>query len=180
MNEWMRCTIGDLCDSVSITYRGKHEQVVLINTSDVLEGEILNHALVENKNLRGQFKKTFQKEDILYSEIRPANKRFAFVDTDRTENYIASTKLMVLRPKKSVVRPRYLFAILKSNTIINELQHLAETRSGTFPQITFSTELAPMEILLPDFDTQDRIVSLLDALEGKIANNKAINNNLAA
>ena len=178
MNEWMRCTIGDLCDSVSITYRGKHEQVVLINTSDVLEGEILNHALVENKNLRGQFKKTFQKEDILYSEIRPANKRFAFVDTDRTENYIASTKLMVLRPKKSVVRPRYLFAILKSNTIINELQHLAETRSGTFPQITFSTELAPMEILLPDFDTQDRIVSLLDALEGKIANNKAINNNL--
>ena len=178
MNDWKRCTIGDLCDSVSITYRGKHEQVVLINTSDVLEGEILNHELVENKNLRGQFKKTFQKEDILYSEIRPANKRFAFVDINKTDNYIASTKLMVLRPRKSVVRPRYLFAILKSNTIINELQHLAETRSGTFPQITFSTELAPMEILLPDFDTQNRIVSLLDAVEGKIANNTAINNNL--
>ena len=57
---------------------------------------------------------------------------------------------------------------------------IAESRSGTFPQITFSTELAPMEIMLPDFETQDRIVSLLDSIEGKIENNKAINNNLVA
>ena len=180
MNEWKKCTIGDLCDSVSITYRGKHKKVVLINTSDVLEGEILNHDVVENENLRGQFKKTFRRNDILYSEIRPANKRFAFVNIEDTENYIASTKLMVLRPNQAVIRPKYLFAILKSSTVISELQHLAETRSGTFPQITFNTELAPMEILLPDFETQDRIVSLLESVEGKIDNNKSINNNLAA
>ena len=180
MNEWKKCTIGDLCDSVSITYRGKHKKVVLINTSDVLEGEILNHDVVENENLRGQFKKTFRRNDILYSEIRPANKRFAFVNIEDTENYIASTKLMVLRPNQAVIRPKYLFAILKSSTVISELQHLAETRSGTFPQITFNTELAPMEILLPDFETQDRIVSLLESVEGKIDNNKSINNNLVA
>ena len=180
MSEWRKCTINELCDSVSITYRGKHKKVILINTSDVLEGEILNHEYVDNENLRGQFKKTFQRNDILYSEIRPANKRFAFVDIENTEHYIASTKLMVLRPKQNVIRPRYLFAILKSKSVISELQHLAETRSGTFPQITFSTELAPMEIMLPDFETQDRIVSLLDSIEGKIENNKAINNNLVA
>lgn len=180
MSEWRKCTIGDLCDSVSITYKNNHVKVVLINTSDVLEGEILNHELVDNQNLRGQFKKTFKKNDILYSEIRPANKRYAFVEINDTENYIASTKLMVIRPRQELVRPKYLYAILKSNTTINELQHLAESRSGTFPQITFSTELAPMEVMLPDFETQDRIVSILDSVEGRIANNKAINNNLAA
>lgn len=130
--------------------------------------------------MKGQFKKTFKKNDILYSEIRPANKRFAFIDFDDTTAYIASTKLMVLRPRKGRVMPKFLFAILKSQYMLNELQHLAETRSGTFPQITFISELAPMSVLLPDFETQSKIVSLLDSIEGRMQSNNAINNNLAA
>ena len=67
MTEWHTYVIGDLCDVISDTYKGKDSEVVLINTSDVLEGKILNHKRVENKNLKGQFKKTFQHGDILYS-----------------------------------------------------------------------------------------------------------------
>ncbi len=176
--EWKEMTVGDLCDTISDTYRREDAEVILVNTSDVLEGKILNHQKVENKNLKGQFKKTFKKDDILYSEIRPANKRFAYVDFDSTEQYIASTKLMVLRPRKDVVDPRFLFSLLTSNQMLEELQHLAETRSGTFPQITFSSELAPMPVCVPDFETQKRIVGVLDAIEGKIENNKEINDNL--
>ena len=177
MAEWKECTIGDLCNTISDTYKGNDERVVLVNTSDVLEGKVLNHTAVENKNVKGQFKKTFRKNDILYSEIRPANKRFAFVDFDDTSNYIASTKLMVLRHNEKVM-PEFLFALLKSNYVIAELQHLAETRSGTFPQITFSSELAPMRVNLPDKDTQKQIVSVLFSIEQKIDTNIAINNNL--
>lgn len=179
MTEWTEYSIGDLCNTISDTYKGNDEYVVLINTSDVLEGKVLKHEAVVNKNLKGQFKKTFKKHDILYSEIRPANKRFAFVDFENTSNYIASTKLMVLRHNDKVL-PEYLFALLKSNNIINELQHLAETRSGTFPQITFSSELAPMKVLLPDKGIQKKIVSILSSIENKINENTAINNNLAA
>ena len=177
MAEWIECSIGDLCNTISDTYKGNDEYVVLVNTSDVLEGKVLNHEPVVNKNLKGQFKKTFKKNDILYSEIRPANKRFAYIDFENTSNYIASTKLMVLRHNDKVL-PEYLFALLKSNYVIAELQHLAETRSGTFPQITFSSELAPMKVLLPDKDTQKRIVSVLSSIELKIDENIAINNNL--
>lgn len=49
MSEWESVTIGDLCDTISDTYRGNDEYVVLVNTSDVLEGEILNHELVKTK-----------------------------------------------------------------------------------------------------------------------------------
>lgn len=177
MAEWVECTIGDLCNTISDTYKGKDEYVVLINTSDVLEGKVMNHKTVANKNLKGQFKKTFKKDDILYSEIRPANKRFAFVDFENTSNYIASTKLMVLRHNDTVL-PEYLFALLKSNCVIDELQHLAETRSGTFPQITFSSELASMRVFLPDRETQKRIISVLSSIEKKIDKNLVINNNL--
>ena len=177
MAEWIECSIGDLCSTISDTYKGNDEYVVLVNTSDVLEGKVLNHEKVANKNLKGQFKKTFKRDDILYSEIRPANKRFAYIDFESTSNYIASTKLMVLRHNEKVL-PEYLFALLKSNYVIAELQHLAETRSGTFPQITFSSELAPMKVLLPDKDTQKRIVSILSSIEQKIDKNNEINNNL--
>lgn len=180
VNNWTTCKISDICSSISDTYKRTDEYVVLVNTSDVLEGKILNHIQTENKNLKGQFKKTFRKNDILYSEIRPANKRFAFVDIENTDNYIASTKLMVLRCDETKVLPKFLFLLLKSSYIINELQLLAETRSGTFPQITFSGELGPMEINLPDFETQQKIVSILDSLEGKIQINNEINSNLAA
>ena len=177
MAEWIECTIGDLCDTISDTYEGNDENVVLVNTSDVLEGKVLNHTQVPNKNLKGQFKKTFRENDILFSEIRPANKRFAFVDFKDTSNYIASTKLMVLRHNEKVL-PEYLFAILKSNYILAELQHLAETRSGTFPQITFSSELAPMKVKLPDKKAQKQIVSILLSIEQKMDANVTINNNL--
>lgn len=180
MNEWKDVSIGDLCETVSNTYKRKDQEVVLVNTSDVLEGKILNHQPVPNENLKGQFKKTFQKDDILYSEIRPANKRYAFVDFESTDHYIASTKLMVLRPKTENVIPRYLYAVLTSKKVLDEMQHLAETRSGTFPQITFSSELAPYHVKLPDFEAQKKIVSLLDSIEHKIETNIAINENLSA
>ena len=179
MAEWVECTIGDLCETISDTYKGNDEKVILVNTSDILEGKVLNHIEVQNKNLKGQFKKTFRKNDILFSEIRPANKRFAFIDFEDTSNYIASTKLMVLRHNEKVL-PEYLFAILKSNYILAELQHLAETRSGTFPQITFTSELAPMKVNLPDKKTQKRIVSILSSIEQKMDVNETVNNNLAA
>lgn len=178
MLEWRQMTVGDLCDTISDTYHGDDNEVILINTSDVLEGKILNHQTVENKNLKGQFKKTFKKNDILYSEIRPSNKRYAFVDFEQTENYIVSTKLMVLRPRKDVVLPRFLFSFLTSKPILEKLQQLAETRSGTFPQITFSSELAPLSINVPNLKTQKKIVEILDTIEEKINTNAEINENL--
>lgn len=138
----------------------------------------MNHSLTKNANLKGQFKKKFRTKDILYSEIRPANKRFAFVDIEDTQNYIASTKLMVIRANAEIIIPEYLFIFLQMPTIIAELQMLAETRSGTFPQITFSSEISPLSISLPDKGTQNRIVEIFRSLDDKIELNNKINENL--
>ena len=175
MTEWKTFRLRDLCDTISDTYKGCADEVVLINTSDVLEGKCLNHTKEPNRNLKGQFKKTFKKYDILYSEIRPANKRFAYIDFDAT-NYIASTKLMVLRHNEKI-EPLYLYYILQSQSIIDELQMLAESRSGTFPQITFA-ELSRLEVKLPNREVQRQILGILGAIDDKIENNRRINTNL--
>ena len=172
---WKEVDICQLCDSVSETYKGNASEVVLINTSDVLDGKCLNHEYVPNKKLKGQFKKTFRKGDILYSEIRPANKRFCFVDFE-PKDYIASTKLMVLRAHEDV-DPQYLYQILRSNDTLTQLQMLAESRSGTFPQITYS-ELSNIMVNLPSQKAQKNIVSILSSLDRKIELNNKINADL--
>lgn len=176
MNETIYMPVGEVCSSISDTYREKKNMVTLINTSDVLEGRVLNHERVPNSNLKGQFKKTFQRDDILYSEIRPQNRRFAYVDFSPID-YIASTKLMVIRAKKDVVSPKYLYYFLKNSSTVAELQLLAETRSGTFPQITFS-EVANLTIPVPSLAVQEVIVQTMQCLEDKTICNEQINDNL--
>ena len=178
MNGTIYMPVGEVCSSISDTYREKKNMVTLINTSDVLEGRVLNHERVPNSNLKGQFKKTFQRDDILYSEIRPQNRRFAYVDFSPID-YIASTKLMVIRAKKDVVSPKYLYYFLKNSSTVAELQLLAETRSGTFPQITFS-EVANLTIPVPSLAVQEVIVQTMQCLEDKITCNEQINDNLLA
>lgn len=176
MNGTIYMPVGEVCSSISDTYCEKKNIVTLINTSDVLEGRVLNHERVPNSNLKGQFKKTFQRDDILYSEIRPQNRRFAYVDFSPID-YIASTKLMVIRAKKDVVSPKYLYYFLKNSSTVAELQLLAETRSGTFPQITFS-EVANLTIPVPSLAVQEVIVQTMQCLEDKITCNEQINDNL--
>lgn len=169
-------SVKSLCDSISDPFVQSVSEVVLINTSDVYDGNVTNHELSPNKDLKGQFKKAFAKEDILFSEIRPKNRRFAFVNFDAT-NYVASTKLMVLRAKKEKVTPLFLYYVLKSEETLNRLQHLAESRSGTFPQITFS-ELEQIQINLPTLEDQEKIVSIIKSFDQKISLNNQINDYL--
>ena len=57
------------------------------------------------------------------------------------------------------------------------MQHLAEARSGTFPQITFDV-LKGETIYLPSIANQNKITSILDNINNKIRLNNEINNNL--
>lgn len=169
--------LGEFVENISDTEKINKDEVILVNTSDVENGKVINHNYVKNSNLKGQFKKRFKRNDILYSEIRPKNKRFAYIDFD-SEDYIASTKLMVLRNKGNIDN-EYLYQILKSDYVINYLQHIAEARSGTFPQITFN-ELARTKIMIPDQENQKKIAYILNSIDKKIKLNTHTNNNLSA
>lgn len=165
MKSWTTRNLGSLIESVSETFKFTEQPVVFLNTSDILAGKFLHADLSEPKTLPGQAKKRIKKGDLLFSEIRPANKRFALVDFD-ADNYVVSTKLMVLRSKGSI-DVGYFKLYLTSEEVLDYLQMIAEDRSGTFPQITFDI-LDRMEILLPSLPEQKAIASLLSSLDDKI------------
>src|SRR5690349_514105 len=144
--EWPRVRVGSIAQSISDTHRFAKAELIFLNTSDISEGKILHHSYSPVSNWPGQAKKSIKKGDILFSEIRPENRHYAFVDTD-AEDYVVSTKLMVIRTGENVL-PKFLFYYLASREITTWLQHVAESRSGTFPQITFD-QIAELELHLP-------------------------------
>lgn len=173
--EYREELLGKFLNSVSEKENDKLEFVTLINTSDIFNGRVLNHKKVVNENLKGQFKKTFKKGDILFSEIRPANRRFAKVKFN-AKGYIASTKLMVLRNKSDEVLDDFIYYYLTSNGILKYLQNQAESRSGTFPQITFKN-IQEISVKVPTIPDQKKIISIILSLDKKIEiNNKIIEN----
>lgn len=164
--------LGDVAMNHSKTFKFTNENVVFVNTGDVLEGQFLHSNQISPIGLPGQAKKAIELYDILYSEIRPKNKRFAFVDFD-TSNYVVSTKFMIIRPK-SDFSPFILYLILKNQDTIDEFNIVAESRSGTFPQITFDA-VKSFPIVIPSKQKQNDFDNiLLPIMEKKKLNHQQI------
>ncbi len=165
-NGWREVKLGEVVDNISNTYKFlSNEKVVFLNTSDILLGRVLNHSFENSENLPGQAKKRIKKGDLLFSEIRPANGRFALIDFN-AKKYVVSTKLMVLRCREGLDK-EYFKLYLTSNDILKYLQMLAEDRSGTFPQITFN-HIEKLETNLPPLPEQKAIAEVLSSLDDKI------------
>ena len=167
---WRVGCLGDVAINHSKTYKFTDKKVVFVNTGDVLEGEFLHKNEISPVGLPGQAKKVIELHDILYSEIRPKNKRFAFVDFD-TSNYVVSTKFMIIRTKLDF-SPFILYLILKNQVTINEFNTIAESRSGTFPQITFDS-IKDFPIVIPSIDAKQKFESILKPIMAK----QKVNNN---
>jgi len=145
---WESIAVNEMVNTVSDTYPLKTvDKVVFLNTGDILDGKFLHQNYSDTQGLPGQAKKSIKKGDILYSEIRPKNKRFALVNFDGAE-HVVSTKLMVLRPNKGF-EALFPYFVLTQDKNITILQRAAESRSGTFPQITY-TELSMIRVALPE------------------------------
>ena len=169
-DEWCKScsktiTIKELADNILDYTPNENSEVVLLNSSDVTQGVFTKLPLVSNMNLKGQFKKRFRKGDILYSEIRPRNKHYAYCYFD-SDKYIASTRLIVLRGKKEkIVSNTLLYQYLISQNVFEEFTLKTETRSGTFPQGNYQ-DLS--SIVVPYSDNQKEIAGVLDSIYKRI------------
>lgn len=171
---WRRVKIGDLVSPVSETFDfSEREKIIFLNTSDVQDGHVLNHAETAVSTLPGQAKKRIKRGDILYSEIRPQNKHVARVNFD-ADNYVVSTKLMVLHPDEKF-SVDFTYLALTAPRTIKDFQTIAESRSGTFPQITFDA-IKEYEISIPSDRIQQQLIAdVLLAYDRKIELNNKIN-----
>ena len=179
--DWLsKCTetasIGDLSNNILDYTPIAAEMVRLLNSSDVTEGVFPVAPLVPNKDLKGHFKKRFQFDDILYSEIRPRNHHYGYVMFDASE-YIASTRLMVIRAITSKVSPALLYQYLLLPDVEAEFTLKTESRSGTFPQGNYA-DMASIMVPYSSIESQSAVSDVLLQIRKTIAQNQLENRHL--
>ena len=172
---WELLSLGALCESISKTHSYNKDELIFLNTGDIANGLFLHASYSPVSHMPGQAKKSIQRNDILYSEIRPINRHFAYVNFDAPD-YIVSTKLMVLRV--SGIDSRRLYHYLTSEDVISKLQAEAESRSGTFPQIRFEN-IQQMDILIATPDIEEKFSAILHDTYDMIDYNNAESARLA-
>ena len=180
-SEWLaNCTgnasIGELSNNILDYTPITTGMVRLLNSSDVTEGVFPVAPLVPNKNLKGHFKKRFQFDDILYSEIRPRNHHYGYVLFDASE-YIASTRLMVIRAITDKVSSALLYQYLLLPEVEAEFTLKTESRSGTFPQGNYA-DMASIVVPYSSVESQSEISAILSQIRRTIALNQLENQRL--
>jgi type I restriction enzyme S subunit len=110
--------------------------------------------------------------DILYSVVGSFGQP---VYVDFCKPFVFQRHIAILRPNTDVVRGRFLYYSLMNPIFYRKADNLAV---GAAQRTLTLTELRNMEIDVPDIETQDRVIAVLNAIDEKIKNNTTINDNL--
>ena len=121
----------------------------------------------------------FRNKDTIMARITPCleNGKIAQVNIlDKNEVGFGSTEFIVLRAKKDIADPDYIYYLT-----ISELVRIPAIKSmvGSSGRQRVQTDVVEnLEIDLPDLGTQKKIAKILSALDDKIECNNQINKNL--
>lgn len=141
-----------------------------IDTSSVVSGELMTvQHLTEDFPSRAN--KRIEKDDILYSSVRPILKHFYHYE-NVIDHAIASTGFCVIRNKnKDNYSTKFLYYYLSTNQVVSFLDNIAQNSQATFPSFS-KKDLETID--LPDLPlpTQRRIASILSTYDALIQNYK--------
>ena len=121
------------------------------------------------KDLPSRAKQKVNKDNILYSSVRPNQEHYGYIDKDY-DNLLVSTGFIVITPDVLKVNPKYLYYFLTQQKIIDLLQNIAQNSTSAYPSIT-KDDILGLEIDLPDRPTQDKIVEILSNIDNQVEKN---------
>lgn len=109
-------------------------------------------------------RKLVREGDTIFATTRPYLKKIAFI-AGALDGAVASTGFCVIRPKRDLIDPRYLFLVASSDPFISEV--VVFQKGATYPAVSDSV-IYKRKILLPPLSEQKKIVAYLDSLSAKV------------
>lgn len=144
-----------------------YKYIQYIDVSSVTKGSINNIQYLKTTEAPSRAKRLVEKNDILYSTVRPNLEHYVFIKEDLEANTVASTGFVVITPKKGFVDPYYLHCLITRPQYTQYLSQIAEQAVSTYPTITPNV-MADLELTLPPLSEQKRIANILSSFDNKI------------
>ena len=178
--EWKTVKLGDIAEFNKFTYSVKDEWkfVNYLDTGNITENRIeaIQYIDLFKESLPSRAKRKVKNCNIIYSTVRPNQLHYGYIK-EQPNNFLVSTGFAVIDVNEEFANSQFIYYFLTQNSITDYLHSIAEQSVSAYPSIK-SSDLADVEINLPDLETQKKIAKILSSLDDKIELNNAINHNL--
>jgi type I restriction enzyme S subunit len=167
---WVNLSIEEACEAI-IDYRGRtpptaSEGIPHLTTANIKDGKIHweTSKFVSEEIYRTYMKRGIpQKGDVILTMEAPLGDVAVVPDERR---FSLAQRTLLLRGKKEVLHGQFLAKVLTNPDVRSQMQ---EKATGTTVKGISSKRLRRVILPIPSLEEQDRIVSVLDLIEGKVA-----------
>ena len=167
--------IADL-NKNSITAKDNFSFIYYLDTSSLTKNKVDSLQFLESE-FPSRAKRKVTINTILYSTVRPNQEHFGIIENQIADNLIASTGFTTIDIVSSKINAKYLYYKLIQPFVTNYLQGIAENSVSAYPSIK-PEAIGNLRFSFPNLLTQQKIASVLSALDDKIELNNRINDNL--
>ena len=179
-SEWRSVNLGDCVIINDESYSPKEAWPFInyLDTKNIHENHINKIRKIEvgNDILPSRARRKVELGDIVYSMVRPNQKRFGIIKKI-PKNFLASTEFAVLRGINNIADTDFLYWFLTQDHITEHLQSIAEDNTTTHQAIR-PRDLEAIRLLLPSLSEQRAIASILRTLDDKIDLNRRMSQTL--
>ena len=180
MVEWQTVRLGNIASTNQSSYSLKEgwKFVNYLDTGNITMNQVDEIQYINSSvdKLPSRAKRKVRLNSIIYSTVRPNQLHYGIIK-NQPENFLVSSGFAVIDVDFDKAVPEYIYYVLTQQEITEYLQSIAEQSVSAYPSIKPS-DIENLEFLLPDRETQEKIVSILRSIDEKIVLNNEINNNL--
>ncbi len=174
--EWPMVALGEACEINPETvcpvsaYPNKTVFYIDISSVENETGRFLGYREIASSQAPSRARRGISSGDVLLSTVRPNLKAFTLLE-NVCPRAIASTGFAVLRSRCSLADPAFLLASVCSDHAVDQM--VSMMGKGAYPSINQS-DVASIKIPLPSLETQQAIISEIEAEQALVAANREL------
>ncbi len=158
--DWEVVRLGEMAENRKETVDPNKEDIIYVGLEHIDSGDSKLKKYGNSREIKSS-KSRFYKDDILYAKLRPYLDKGILAEFEG----ICSTDIIVIKPNKGLVKSQYLTYLLH---MPNFLDFATKSMTGVNHPRTSWSILKSFNIPLPPLPVQQKIASILSAIDEKI------------
>jgi type I restriction enzyme S subunit len=158
--DWEVVKLGEIAENRKETVDPNKEDIIYVGLEHINSGDSKLTRYGNSREIKSS-KSRFYKDDILYAKLRPYLDKGILAEFEG----ICSTDILVIKPNKELINPQFLTDLLH---MPNFLDFATKSMTGVNHPRTSWSILKTFKIPLPSLPTQQKIASILSAIDAKI------------
>ena len=151
------------------------EFLTYLDTGSVTKNRVYSNQRINTRleKIPSRAKRKVDNHTIIYSTVRPIQEHHAIL-CNISENTVVSTGFTTIDVNCKIANPFFVYYYLTQEWITKRLQQIASNNASSYPSIR-PEHIGQIEIVLPSFEIQNKIVSILNKVDDAMRLNKLNN-----